>query len=177
MLSTLYRYGPLTGGLILGLILFPLSLRAEYRAYLIEVYDHIAQKQWEERTGFSPDQYILSHGGGNRLTAYVKATWVCYGDTGGYTPACPIPDPIKPKFQAGERVRITLKNHITQNLVGTVELAYYQKSVKSNVYGVRFGDKRQIYNRYFEFDLVKADDGSTIQAQPATTAAPTGTTQ
>jgi len=164
-------------GILLCLMIFPFSLRAEYRAYLIEVYDHITQKSWEERTGFSPDKYILTHGGGNRLSAFIKATWVCYGDTSGYTPACRVPKPIKPKFKVGERVKITLEKHITQHQIGVVELAYYQKGVRSNVYGIRFGDKRQIYNRYFEFDLVKADAQESIQSQQANTAEPTGTTQ
>ncbi len=164
-------------GLLLCLMIFPLSLKAEYRAYLIEVYDHILNKSWEERTGFSPDKYIHTHGGGNRLSAFIKATWVCYGDTSGHTPACPVPKPIKPKFKVGERVRITLEKHITQHLIGVVELSYYQKGIRSNVYGIRFGDKRHLYNRYFEFDLVKADKQQSIQSQQANTAEPTGTTQ
>jgi len=177
MRSTSSRRHYFKTGLLLCLMLFPFSLRAEYRAYLIEVYDHIANKSWEERTGFSPDKYILTHGGGNRLSVFIKATWVCYGDTSGYTPACPVPEPIKPKFKVGERVRITLEKHITQHQVGVVELVYYQKGVRSNVYGIRFGDKRQIYNRYFEFDLVKADDPKTIPSQQANTAEPAGTNQ
>ncbi len=58
-----------------------------------------------------------------------------------------------------------------------MELAYYQKGVRSNVYGIRFGDKRRMYNRYFEFNLVKADEQKTVQSQQANTAEPTGTTQ
>ena len=177
MRSTSYRHSSFKIGLFLCLMIFPFSLRAEYRAYLIEVYDHIANKSWEERTGFSPDKYILTHGGGNRLSAFTKASWVCYGDTSGYKLACPLPKPIKPKFKVGERVRITLEQHITQHQVGVVELAYYQKGVRSNVYGIRFGDKRKIYNRYFEFDLVKAAAPETIQSQQANTAEATGTTQ
>ncbi|NQU63232.1 MAG: hypothetical protein HQ517_02955 [SAR324 cluster bacterium] len=163
--------------LLAGLMSIPFSLRAEYRAYLIEVYDHVANKKWEERTGFSPDKYVLTHGGGNRLSVFTKATWVCYGDTSGYTPACPMPEPIKPKFRVGDQVKIMLEKHITQYWVGVVELAYYQKGVKSNVYGVRFGDKRQMFNRYFEFDLVKTGDTKTIQNPQTNTAEATGTTQ
>ena len=127
----------------------------EYRAFLIEVYDHIQKKQWEERTGFSPQKYMVAHGGGNRLSVVMKATWMCYGDTSQYIPVCPMPKPRNPKFKVGDRVKINLEKHITQDWVGVIELAWYQAHVKSNVYGVRFGDKRKLYNRYFEFDLEK----------------------
>ncbi len=164
-------------GLLLGLLFFPLSLKAEYRAYLIEVHDHITQKSKVERTGFSPDKYILTHGGGNRLSAFTKATWVCYGDTSGIKPTCPMPKPIKPKFNVGDRVKITLEKHLNRNWIGVVELAYYQKGVRSNVYGVRFGDKRQVYNRFYEFNLIKVDTADSEQNQQAKTAESTGTTQ
>jgi hypothetical protein len=157
-------------------VFFPLSATAEYRAYLIEVYDHIDQKTWEERTGFSPDQYIRTHGGGNRLSVFTKATWMCYGDTSGYSPACPIPDLIDPKFKPGEQVRINLEKHITQGWIGVIELGYYQQSVNSNVYGVRFGDKRQMYARFFEFNLEKVDPataGGSSKSGDLPPAAPT----
>lgn len=149
--------------IVLGIaviLLFGPNVFAEYRAYLIEVYDHILQKKWEERTGFSPDKYINTHGGGNRLSTFVKATWMCYGDTSNYTPACPIPKPVEPRFQEGDRVKITLEKHITGGWIGTVELAYFQAGVNSNVYGVRFGEKKQLYNRYFEFNLEKTQQGA-----------------
>lgn len=168
---------PFRLALLLSLFLFPFSLFAEYRAYLIEVHDHITQKSTVERTGFSPDKYILTHGGGNRLTAFTKATWVCYGDTSGIKPTCPMPKPIQPRFKVGDRVKVTLEKHLNQNWVGVVELAYYQKGVRSNVYGVRFGDKRQVYNRFFEFNLVQVETAETGQAQPANTAESTATTQ
>ncbi|MBU2513635.1 hypothetical protein KJ966_20015 [bacterium] len=150
------------------------SVYGEYRAYLIEVYDHILQKKWEEKTGFSTDKYIVTHGGGNRVSAFVKATWMCYGDTSNYLNICPLPDPIQPKFQKGDRVKITLEKHITEGWIGVIELAYYQADVKSNVYGVRFGEKKQLYNRYFEFNLEKTtgsagspvETGQTEQTQP-----------
>jgi hypothetical protein len=144
---------------VLGLLLLvPSPITAEYRAYLIEVYDHFDQKKWEERTGFSPDQYIRTHGGGYRISVFTKATWMCYGDTSDYQPACPMPELKDPKFTPGDRVRINLEKHITQGWVGVIELGYYQQEVKSNVYGVRFGDKRQMYARYFEFNLEKVDN-------------------
>ena len=148
---------------------------AEYRAYLIEVYDHISEKRWEATTGFSPDKYVLSHGGGNRLSVFTKATWVCYGDTSTFSPICAMPKPIKPRFKVGDRVKITLGKHVTQGWLGIVELAYYQRGVRSNVYGVRFGDKRRLYNRYFEFNLQQtAGVVATPQAaQPEALAATT----
>lgn len=160
-----------------GLILQTTPLKAEYRAYLIEVHDHITQKSKVEQTGFSPDKYIMTHGGGNRLTAFTKATWVCYGDTSGIKPTCPMPDPIEPRFKVGDRVRITLEKHINDGWIGVVEIAYYQRGVRSNVYGVRFGDKRQMYNRFFEFNLVKIDTAEKGENQQANTAASAETTQ
>ncbi len=142
-------------GILLSALLSVSAAFAEYRAFYIEAYDHILKKKWEERTGFSPDKYILTHGGGNRLSVFVKATWMCYGDTSKFQPACPMPKPIEAKFQKGDRVKIKLKKHITEGWIGVVDVAYYQAGVKSNVYGVKFGEKRQLYNRYFEFDLEK----------------------
>lgn len=134
----------------------------EYRAFLIEVYDHIDKKKFEQVTGFSPDKYIITHGGGNRFSVFVKATWMCYGDTSKFKQPCPMPDPIQPKFQKGQRVKIKLEKHITQGWIGVIELAYFQGSVNSNVYGVRFGEKRQLYNRYYEFDLENAAPATPV---------------
>ena len=178
-------------GLFLALLILLTSTKtvfAEYRAYLIEVFDHISEKKWEAITGFSPDKYVLTHGGGNRLSVFTKATWVCYGDTATFSPACPMPDPIKPNFRVGDRVKVNLEKHPTKGWLGMVELAYYQKGVKSNVYGVRFGDKRSLYNRYFEFNLEKvtgaavappdvkseeaAPPAQTTETEPTVTAAP-----
>lgn len=146
------------------------SVYGEYRAYLLEVYDHILKKKWEERTGFSTDKYITTHGGGNRVSAFVKATWMCYGDTSDYREVCPLPQPIQPKFKNGDRVKINLEKHITQGWIGIVEISYYQAGVKSNVYGVRFGAKRQLYNRYFEFNLEKAAGSAQPQTEEQQTA-------
>jgi hypothetical protein len=153
--------------LVIIFILFSSNLRAEYRAYLLEVYDHILKKQWEERSGFSPDKYVLSHGGGNRLSVYVKATWVCYGDTSNFQPACPLPEPKKPLFKQGDWVKINLEKHITEGWIGEIELVYYQADIKSNVYGVRFGQKTKLYNRYFEFNLEKSTPPTEVQVAPS----------
>ena len=72
----------------------------------------------------------------------------------------------------GDRVKITLKKHITEGWTGVIELAYYQAGVNSNVYGVRFGEKRQLYNRYFEFDLEKVGTPSAAAAKTAGTGKP-----
>jgi hypothetical protein len=50
-------------------------------------------------------------------------------------------------------VKINLQKHITEGWTSIIELAYYQADVKSNVYGVRLGEKRKLYDRYFEFNL------------------------
>ena len=143
-----------------GLIVFcwillstAIPAQAEYRAYLIEVYDHILQKKWDAATGFDPQQYILTHGGGNRLSSLLKATWVCYGDTNQFKPACPMPDPKEPKFKPGDQVEVTLKKHLTHGWKGTIEISLWRKDLKSNVYGIRFGDRKQMYGRYYEFNL------------------------
>lgn len=171
----LFSTGLVTSTLLI-MLLIPTAASAEYRAYLIEVYDHITQKSKVERTGFSPDKYILTHGGGNRLTVFTKATWVCYGDTSGIKPACPMPKPIKPRFKVGDRVKVNLKKHINKDWIGIIEIAYYQRGVRSNVYGVRFGDKRRVYNRFYEFNLKKVDDTSPGQVKQAKTAENTETT-
>ena len=142
--------------ILLASFLFASGAHAEYRAYLLELYDHILKRQWEAQTGFSPDKYVLTHGGGNRLSVFVKATWICPGDTSSPKPVCNMPASIKPRFKKGDWVKITLEKHATEGWIGEVELDYYQADVKSNVYGIRFGQKRKLYNRYFEFNLEKA---------------------
>ncbi len=143
-----------------GLFLFASNAKAEYRAYLVEVYDHILQKKWDAASGFDPQQYVATHGGGNRLSVLLKATWNCYGDTGQFRPACPMPEPKDPKFKVGDRVKIALEKHLTFGWKGTVEIALWRQDLKSNVYGVRFGERKQMYGRYFEFNLEPLADAS-----------------
>jgi hypothetical protein len=143
--------------LALFLMLLSFSAGAEYRAYYVEIYDHILKTKWDLSTGFSPDKYITTHGGGNRLSAHVKATWQCFGDTSGFKKVCPMPKPIQPEFQVGELVKVKLDKHPAEGWSGQIELAYYQASINSNVYGVRFDSKRNLYMRLFEFDLKKTD--------------------
>jgi len=138
--------------LVLVLGLAP-AAQAEYRAYLLEVYDHILQKKWDAATGFDPSHYIAVHGGGNRLSVLLKATWHCYGDTSQYTPTCPMPETHQGLFKVGDQVEVTLDKHMTQGWKGVVELALWRDDLRANVYGVRFGAKKQMFGRYFEFNL------------------------
>ena len=135
------------------------------------VYDHIDNRQWETATGFSPDEYILTHGGKNRLSAYVKATWHCYGDTSGFQKPCAMPKAIEPLFKKGEHVQIVLEKHVTDGWRGTVELSLFRKDLNSNVYGVRFDDKRALYNRYFEMNLKKVEESAESAMEHSTDAA------
>ena len=146
------------------ILLFFLSnspLTAETRAYLLDVYDHVAKNQWEIRTGFAPDTYINSHGGINRVTVLVKATWMCYGNTAHFILPCKMPKAKKPLFKIGDTVNVTLEKHITKGWEGKVVLSLYRADLKSNVYGIRFKGPRKLYNRYFEFNLKKGSSSST----------------
>jgi hypothetical protein len=66
----------------------------------------------------------------------------------------------------GDSVRIALQKHITEGWLGTVEIAYYQASVRSNVYGVRFPERRNVYARYYEKDLAKATPATARSTPP-----------
>lgn len=158
--------------LMVGLFFFGTAY-AENRAYLLDVFDHITNDQWTAYTAFSPDKYIITHGGGNRLSVMVKATWMCYGDTSSYKPVCPMPKPKNPKFKVGDKVEVLLEKHITQGWVGTVELSLYRDDLKSNVYGVRFSTKRKLYNRYYEFNL-KLKKAFTVISPPLAETSPEG---
>ncbi|OGG96760.1 MAG: hypothetical protein A2527_04185 [Candidatus Lambdaproteobacteria bacterium RIFOXYD2_FULL_50_16] len=143
------------------LLVWAIPAKAEYRAYLLEVYDHILGKQWEAATGFQPDHYIVTHGGGNRLSAIIKATWMCWGDLSRYAPVCKMPPTKDPKFEVGDLLEVTLKKHMTESWQGRVELSLWREDLKSNVYGLRFGKEKNLYGRYFEFDLKLIEKGLT----------------
>lgn len=142
------------------------TARAEYRAYELEVvdlYDCRINEREECRksrvtTAMSPDLYESTHGGSWRVGVLMLATWMCYGDTSGFRPVCPRPPPREGRFAEGDEVVVALNKHITQGWRGQVEVAYYQASVASNVYGVRFPDRRGVYARYFEKDLRPAEE-------------------
>jgi hypothetical protein len=148
-------------GLLLGT-----AARAEYRAYELEVvdlYDCRANKRDPCRstrlaTALDPEQYLLTHGGPYHVGVLLLATWMCYGDTSTFRGVCPRPIAREPRFEPGETVRIGLEKHITEGWRGQVEVAYYQASVRSNVYGVRFPERRHVYARYYEKDLRKPEE-------------------
>lgn len=152
--------------MLLGIGLFgliPKLAHAEYRAYELEVTDlyecRVSKrkdcKTQVVRTAQDPEMYARTHGGSARLGVIVLAHWMCRGDTSNYLEICPRPPAKNPKFQPGDTVKVTLKKHITEGWKGTVELVYYQAMIQSNVYGIRFTDRRGVYARYFEKDLTK----------------------
>lgn len=142
------------------------AAHAEYRAYELEVvdlYDCRVNQREECRTSrvltaMSPELYVRTHGGGQRIGALLIATWMCYGDTSFYRAVCSRPPAREPRFSVGDEVVVTLGRHITEGWRGRVEVAYYQASVRSNVYGVRFEDRKDVYARYFEKDLRPAGE-------------------
>lgn len=152
---------------------------AEYRAYELEVSDIFdcrlnkreECKRVRVRTSMPPRLYARTHGGLDRIAVILLATWMCPGDTSGFRAVCPLPAPRKPKFSVGDVVRINLGKHITEGWRGKVEVAYYQRAVSSNVYGVRFAERQRVYARYFEKDLGKAAPAASAAAPAATQAA------
>ncbi len=118
-----------------------------------------ACKRFQVRTAMSPELYVRTHGGEERIGVILLATWMCRGDTSGFRAVCPRPAPREPKFSVGDAVQVKLDKHITQGWRGRVEIAYYQRSVSANVYGVRFPERQEVYGRYFEKDLEKAAAG------------------
>jgi hypothetical protein len=166
-------------GVLAAALAAPGVARAEYRAYELEVvdlYDCRLNKRERCRTGnvttgLDPQQYLLTHGGPYHIGVLLLATWMCHGDTSFYKPVCPRPVTREPRFNAGDDVVIALEKHITEGWRGKVEVAYYQQSVRSNVYGVRFPERRNVYARYFEKDLKKA---GTAAAAPAPAGAALG---
>lgn len=165
----------LVAGLAAAALAWPAAARAEYRAYELEITDVLdckLNKREKCRTGkivtsMSPDLYVQTNGGEDRIGVLMVATWMCYGDTSGYKEVCTRPPARSPKFAVGDDVRITLKKHITDSWRGKVEVAYYQDDLRANVYGVRFPERQNVYLRYFEKDLEK----TAPAAAPASPAA------
>lgn len=131
---------------------------AEYRAYELEVFDHIEQTRQIITTTFSPSDYILSRGGPQRISVVLRASWMCWGDTSQYRRICPSPPPISPRFQIGESVQIVLEKHISHKWIGVVENSFYRPDLRSNVYGVRFPERKDMYTRYYEGNLQLAPE-------------------
>jgi hypothetical protein len=143
---------------ILTIMLFLLSattLFAEYRAYELEVFDRIANTSRKVITSFSPTDFIQVNGGPQRIGIIIRASWICYGDTSLYKIVCPTPKAINPSFQQGDRVQIVLKKHLTDQWFGVIENSFFRPSLRSNVYGVRFVERGNLYTRYYESNLKK----------------------
>ena len=142
----------------LSVIFFLLSasaLFAEYRAYELEVFDRIVNTSRKVITSFSPTDFIQVNGGPQRIGIIIRASWICYGDTSLYKKVCPTPKAINPRFQQGDRVQIVLKKHLTDQWLGIIENSFFRPGLRSNVYGVRFTERGNLYTRYYESNLKK----------------------
>ena len=132
------------------------SAFAEYRAYELEVFDRIANTSRKVITSFSPSDFIQVNGGPQRTGVIIRASWICYGDTSLYKKVCPHPKAINPRFQPGDSVQIVLKKHLTDQWIGVIENSFFRPGLRSNVYGVRFAERGNLYTRYYESNLKKA---------------------
>ncbi len=129
---------------------------AEYRAYELEVFDRIVNTSRKVITSFSPSDFIQVNGGPQRIGIIIRASWICYGDTSLHKKVCPMPKAINPRFQEGDRVQIVLKKHLTDQWLGVIENSFFRPGLRSNVYGVRFSQRGNLYTRYYESNLKKA---------------------
>ncbi len=129
---------------------------AEYRAYELEVFDRIVNTSRKVITSFSPSDFIQVNGGPQRIGIVIRASWICYGDTSLHKKVCPMPKAINPRFQEGDRVQIVLKKHLTDQWLGVIENSFFRPGLRSNVYGVRFTERGNLYTRYYESNLKKA---------------------
>ena len=129
---------------------------AEYRAYELEVFDRIVNTSRKVITSFSPSDFIQVNGGPQRIGIIIRASWICYGDTSLYKKVCPMPKAVNPRFQEGDRVQIVLKKHLTDQWLGIIENSFFRPGLRSNVYGVRFAERGNLYTRYYESNLKKA---------------------
>ena len=129
---------------------------AEYRAYELEVFDRIVNTSRKVITSFSPSDFIQVNGGPQRIGIIIRASWICYGDTSLHKKVCPMPKAINPRFQEGDRVQIVLKKHLTDQWLGVIENSFFRPGLRSNVYGVRFSERGNLYTRYYESNLKKA---------------------
>ena len=129
---------------------------AEYRAYELEVFDRIVNTSSKVITSFSPTDFIQVNGGPQRIGIIIRASGICYGDTSLYKKVCPMPKAVNPRFQEGDRVQIVLKKHLTDQWLGVIENSFFRPGLRSNVYGVRFAERGNLYTRYYESNLKKA---------------------
>ena len=129
---------------------------AEYRAFELEVFDRIANTSRKVITSFSPSDFIQVNGGPQRTGVIIRASWICYGDTSLYKKVCPQPKAINPRFKPGDRVQVVLKKHLTDRWIGEIENSFFRPGLRSNVYGVRFSARGNLYTRYYESNLRNA---------------------
>ena len=129
---------------------------AEYRSYELEVFDRIVNTSRKVITSYSPSDFIQVNGGPQRIGIIIRASWICYGDTSLHKKVCPMPKAINPRFQEGERVQIVLKKHLSDQWLGVIENSFFRPGLRSNVYGVRFAERGNLYTRYYESNLKKA---------------------
>ncbi|MBL0690936.1 MAG: hypothetical protein JJV97_01175 [SAR324 cluster bacterium] len=130
---------------------------ARYRAHYLKVYDEIGQITWEIVTGLPPKNYLSSIRRGVGISAIIKASWICKGNT-SFKKVCPLPSPLEPKFAIGDLVEVKLTKHITDAWKGVVEIVLWREDLNSNVYGIRFLANQQfLYGNYYEINLTPAD--------------------
>ena len=137
-------------------MMIAINLHAEYRAYELEVFDRTTKKNEMLITTFSPSDYILTHGGPDRIGVIIRASWICYGETSNHKKVCPMPKAINPRYKEGDRVQIMLAKHLTHDWIGVVENSFFRPELRSNVYGVRFTERNNLYTRYYEANLKNA---------------------
>jgi len=140
---------------LIFLLLCSSTAFSEYRAYELEVFDRIVNTSRKIITSFSPSDFIQVNGGPQRIGIVIRASWICYGDTSLYKKVCPMPKAINPRFQEGDRVQIVLKKHLTDQWFGVIENSFFRPGLRSNVYGVRFTERGNLYTRYYESNLKK----------------------
>ena len=122
---------------------------------MYKISDKLEQKSQIIVTSFSPLDYILSNGGPQRIGVIVRASWICWGDTSQFKKVCKQPPPVNPIFEVGQKVQIVLNKHVTHRWKGVIENSFYRPDLKSNVYGVRFPERSNLYTRYYEGNLQK----------------------
>ena len=140
---------------ILFILFVPSLAISEYRAYELEVFDHISKTSRKIITSFSPSDFIQVNGGPDRIGIIIRASWICYGDTSLNKKVCPMPKAINPRFEVGDRVKIILRKHLTDQWLGVVENSFFRPGLRSNVYGVRFPNRGNLYTRFYESNLKK----------------------
>ena len=142
--------------LLASIFILPSLASAEYRVYELEVFDRIQKKSEIIISTFSPNDYVLTNGGAGRIGVIIRASWKCYGDTSDYKPVCKAPETVGARFQSGDKVQVILDKHVTNKWIGVVENSFFRGDLRSNVYGVRFPDRENLYTRYYEANLQKA---------------------